>query len=201
MEAIQVQQLLKLLDWILFVLIILKQNKHWEYRKYSYYLASTLFGQFKRKKKKSIWVPMRPRLEPCESPSYESWWPKVCSGGQLWFLVHLSQHLMHHAEQRTAQAQQLIQEHIVMWVAPDVGPHSCDRLTHTSKQPSWQHTHSPTSTPRPAQASPKQGNQGTWGLDLDAACGGADPGVQCWGFDVALVFLQKPGWKKEENEK
>lgn len=34
--------------------------------------------------------------------------------GQLGLLVDLSQHLVHHAEQRTAQAQQFIQEHIVM---------------------------------------------------------------------------------------
>lgn len=98
--------------------------------------------------------------------------------GQLGLLVDLSQHLVHHAEQGTAQAQQLIQEHIVMRVAPDVGPHSCERLTHTSQQPSRQHTHSLASTPRPAQASPKQGNQGTWGLDLDAARRRVAPTVQ-----------------------
>lgn len=34
--------------------------------------------------------------------------------GQLGLLVDLSQQLVHHAEQRAAQAQQLIQEHIVM---------------------------------------------------------------------------------------
>lgn len=69
---------------------------------------------------------------------------------QLGLLVDLSQHLVHHAEQRTAQAQQLIQEHIVMWIAPDVGPHSCERLTHTFQQPLRQYTHSLASTPWPA---------------------------------------------------
>lgn len=34
--------------------------------------------------------------------------------GQLRLLEHLPQHLMHHAEQRAAQAQQLKQEHIVV---------------------------------------------------------------------------------------
>ena len=34
--------------------------------------------------------------------------------GQLGLLVHLSQHLVHHAEQGTTKAQQLKQEHIVM---------------------------------------------------------------------------------------
>lgn len=117
---------------------------------------------------------------------------------QLRLLVDLSQHLVHHAEQRTAQAQQLIQEHIVMWVAPDVRPHSCERLTHTSKQPSRQHTHSPASTPRPAQASPKQGNQGTWGLDLDAARCRVGPTAQGWGCDT--VILHKPRYTWGNNE-
>lgn len=111
--------------------------------------------------------------------------------GQLGLLVHLFQHLVHHAEQGTAQAQQLIQEHIVMGVAPDVGPRSCERLTHTSQQPLRQHTHSPASTPWPAQASPKQGNQGTWGLYLDAACRRVAPTVQRRGCGVALVILQE----------
>ena len=118
--------------------------------------------------------------------------------GQLGLLVDLSQHLMHHAEQRTAQAQKLIQEHIVMGVAPDVGPHSCERLTHTFQQPSRPHTHSSTSMPGPDQASPKQGNQGTWGLNLDAACSGADSAIQWWGLDVAVIFLQEPRFKKKK---
>lgn len=98
--------------------------------------------------------------------------------GQLGLLVDLSQYLMHHTEQRTAQAQELVQENIILGVAPDVGPHSCERLAHTFQQPSRPHTHSLTSMARPDQASPKQGNQGTWGLNLDAAGGGADPVIQ-----------------------
>lgn len=102
---------------------------------------------------------------------------------QLGLLVDLSQHLMHHAEQRTAKAKQLKQAYIVLWVAPDVGSHSCDRLTHTSQQLLRQHTHSPTSTPRPAQTALNQGNQGTCGLD--GACGWTDPAVHRRGFQVA----------------
>lgn len=34
--------------------------------------------------------------------------------GKLGLLVHLPQHFVHHAEQRAAHTQQLIQEHIVM---------------------------------------------------------------------------------------
>lgn len=82
--------------------------------------------------------------------------------GQLGLLVDLSQHLVHHAEQGTAHAQQLVQEHIVVRVAPDVRAHSCERLARFFQQPCWQHTHSLASLPWPTQASPKQGNQGTW---------------------------------------
>lgn len=130
-----------------------------------------------------------PRQAHCYSPLLCELVAEELLLGQLGLLVDLSQHLVHHAEQRTAQAQQLIQEHIVMWVAPDVGPHSCERLTHTSKQPSRQHTHSPASTPRPAQASPKQGNQGTWGLGLDAARRRVAPTVHWRGCDT--VHLHK----------
>lgn len=111
--------------------------------------------------------------------------------GQLGLLVDLSQHLVHHAEQGTAHAQQLIQGHIVTWVAPDVRPHSCERLAHICQQPPWQHTHSLAGTPRPTQASPKQGNQGTWGLDLDAARHWVAAVVQRRGCDTALVFLHE----------
>lgn len=118
---------------------------------------------------------------------------------QLGFLAHLSQHLVHHAEQRTAYAQQLIQEHIVMWVASDVGTRSRARLIQTSQQLSRQHTHSPTSTPRPTQASPNQGNQGTWGLCLDSACCGVAPSVQRQGCDAVLIIL--PALNTEETER
>lgn len=121
--------------------------------------------------------------------------------GHLGLLVDLPHHLMHHAEQRAAQAQQLKQEHIVMRVAAEVGPHSCERLTHTSPQPSRKHTHGPAGTPRPAQASPKQGNQGTWGWDLGGARrGGAAPAVRGRGRGAALVFLQKQDAQKDLHE-
>lgn len=59
---------------------------------------------------KSSWVPVRLTDKP------PLLLPLLCELqlGQLGLLVDLSQHLVHHAEQRTAQAQQLVQEHIVM---------------------------------------------------------------------------------------
>lgn len=122
--------------------------------------------------------------------------------GHLGLLVDLSQHLMHHVEQRTAQAQQLKQQHIVMRVAPYVRPHSWERLTHTSQQLLRQHTHSPASTPRQAQASPKQGNQGTWGLQLGAARGGGGvaPAVHGRGCDTTLGFLYKNNTQRKNSE-
>lgn len=108
-------------------------------------------------------------------------------------LVDLSQHLVHHAEQGTAHAQQLTQEHIVVGVVPDVRPQSCGRLTHTFQQQSRQHTHKAASTPRQTQ----QGNQGTWGLHVGAACGWASPTVQRRGSGAALVFLQEPAEEEE----
>lgn len=117
--------------------------------------------------------------------------------GQLRLLVDLDQHLIHHAEQRTAQAQQLQQEHIVTWVAPDVGPHSRHRLTHASHQPARQHTHSPTSTPRPAQTSPEQGNQGTCGLD--SARGGKGPAGQRRGIYVVILKTKQKVQEMTQN--
>lgn len=80
-----------------------------------------------------------------------------------------------------------------MWAAPDMGAHGCQRLTHTSNQPSRQHTHGLTGTPRPAQASPKQGNQGTWGLALHAARRRVAPGVWRRGRDAVHLHASHTG--------
>lgn len=187
-------------QWNIFDFKTLNWNEHGhlECRKYRYWFVSKLLYLWTPDS--SIFGSTRAQIQ-IQLGSCQVNWPRqahcyppplcelVAEELLLGLLVDLSQHLVHHAEQRTAQAQQLIQEHIVMWVAPDVGPHSCERLTHTSKQPSRQHTHSPTSTPRPAQASPKQGNQGTWGLGLDAARRRVAPAVHWRGCDT--VHLHK----------
>lgn len=118
-----------------------------------------------------------------------------CRGGQLGLLVDLSQHLKHNAEQRTAQAEELKQEDIVVGGGAEVGAHSGDRPTHAPPQPSRQQAHGPAGPLRPAQAPPKQGNQSTWGAHLTAACRRADPTVQRRGLGVTLVLLQE----REEN--
>lgn len=85
----------------------------------------TLFWEMK-KKKKSIWAPIWPPGS--MTPRLVSLLSELVADemllGHLGLLVDLSQHLMHHVEQRTAQAQQLKQQHIVMRVAPYVRPHS-----------------------------------------------------------------------------
>lgn len=131
----------------------------------------------------SILIPL-----PCELVAAEALLDKR---GQLGLLVDLPQHLVHHAEQGTAHAQQFIQGHIVTRVAPDVRPHSCERLAHICQQPSRRHTHSLAGTLRPTQASPKQGNQGTWGLHLDAAHHRVAPVVHWRMCNIALVFLRE----------
>lgn len=85
----------------------------------------TLFWEM-QKKKKSIWAPIWPPGS--ITPPLVSLLSELVADemllGHLGLLVDLSQHLMHHVEQRTAQAQQLKQQHIVMRVAPYVRPHS-----------------------------------------------------------------------------
>lgn len=76
------------------------------------------------KEKKSIWAPIWPPGSPTPHVSLSELVADEMLLGHLGLLVDLSQHLMHHVEQRTAQAQQLKQQHIVMRVAPYVRPHS-----------------------------------------------------------------------------
>lgn len=80
---------------------------------------------------------------------------------ELLLLVHLPQDLVHRAEQRPAHAQQLVQVQAVMRAAPDVGAGSRQRLAHASHQPAGQRARSLSGAARPAEAAPKQGNQGT----------------------------------------
>lgn len=64
--------------------------------------------------------------------SYELEAQRAAAG--LGWVVDLLQHLMHHAKQRAAQAEQLRQEDTVPKAAPYVAPHGCERLARAFKR-------------------------------------------------------------------
>lgn len=83
----------------------------------NYYIYEPLIHPFlavQEHKFKSSWVPVRSTGPDKPTVTHPPLCELVAEELLLGLLVDLSQHLVHHAEQRTAQAQQLIQEHIVM---------------------------------------------------------------------------------------
>lgn len=106
----------------------------------------------------------------------------------LLLLEHLPQHLLHDAQQSPAHTQQLVQVQAVVPPAPDVVVRPCG-------QPAGQRARGLSGPPGPAEASSKQGDQGTWGLVLDEARRREAPAVWRRGRAAVRLRTASEAWR------